>query len=298
MSIRLLALDLDGTILDRNAQLPEANRLAVQAALAAGIEVILVTGRSWRATRPYYEALGLSGPAICYLGALVVAGPSGRVLHYRPLEPEAWAPLKAMALAERLPVTACVGTDQAVTEGRLPPLGHISLDLALTAGDGQPLTACDAAYATCRASDFATWEEWNPYTQMAPDLAPCGGSPVVVAVYGASAAHRVLEAFPEGLPGAQFDLTDRVLGETVLHIWHQQVDKGLALAAFCRSRGIDPAQVCAVGDAPMDISMIRFAGVGVAVPDGHPALKAAAAWVATPVEAIGRLLQLADSPRR
>ena len=232
MNIKLLAIDLDGTLLDRASRVPEENRRAVGDALDAGVEVMLVTGRSWRSTKPIYDELGLA-------------------------------------------VTACVATDQAVAGGLLPAEG---------------LVAADLAYASCKAEDFNGWEDWNPYTELDPLLSRCQSPPIMAAVYGDRSARRALAAFPDGLPASQFDLSDRIAGETVLHVWHEAVDKGRALAAYCRERGIRPDEVLAIGDAPMDLTMLRFAGIGVAVPDGHEPVKAAADWVATPAEAIGRVL--------
>lgn len=276
MSIKLLALDLDGTLLDRNSDLPEANRLAVERARAAGMEAVIVTGRSWRSTRRYYTEMGMTGPAICYLGALVLAGGTGRIHRYRPLVPEAWAELRAFAVQEGLSVTACMGTDQAVADGDLAARGVV---------------AADTAFATCRAEDFLDWEGWNTYTEIAPDLAPCQAPPVMAAVYGDRAVRRVMERFPHGLPASQSDLTDRIAGETVLHVWHAEVDKGRALAEFCRARGFRPEEVAAFGDALMDLGMLQFAGTGIAMPTGHPELQRSVGCVATPAEAIDRILK-------
>lgn len=276
LRVRLLALDLDGTLLEAGSTLSAANREAVARAQAMGLQVVLVTGRSWRSTHTYYEALGLTGPAICYLGALVVADGSGRIAYYRPLVQPAWEQLRDFALANRLAVTAAVGVDQAVADGDLP---------------GHGLVAADIACATRKADDFSDWEGWNPYTEIHSDLSPCKAPPVMVAVYGDQSVRSVLAEFSAGLPQSQFDLTDRIAGETVLHVWHAQVDKGRALADFCRAHGIRPGEVAAIGDAPMDISMIKYAGLGVAVPNGHPALKAAAGLIATPSEAIDLILK-------
>lgn len=274
--MRLLAFDLDGTLVDRQSRLSEENRRAVERARAAGLETLLVTGRSWRGARQYYDELGMTGPAILYLGALVVADGSGRVLHYRPLVREAWSELRQFAVSERLAVTACMGTDQAVADGELP---------------AREMLAADVAYATCAAEDFTDWQGWNPYTEFAHDLGPCKAPPAMVAVYGDRAVDAVLARFPHGLQESQFDVTDRIAGEKVLHVWHRGVDKGCALADFCRARGIEPGEVAAFGDASMDLSMIRYAGIGVAMPHGHPVLKAAATWVADPAEAIDRILE-------
>ena len=276
MEIKLLAFDLDGTLLDSASRISAANKEAVARARDAGLEVILVTGRSWRGTKPIYDELGLTGPAICYMGGLVVADAAGRVLQHRPLAQAAWEQIRDFALAGGLPVTACNAVEQRVADGELPV---------------ENLVAADTAYATCRADDFVDWDGWNPYTEMAPDLAPCQAPPMMVAVYGDKAAQRVLEAFPQGLPESQFDLHDKVRGETVLHVWHHSVDKGRALAVYCESRGFELAAVAAFGDMPMDLSMLRIAGIGVAMPDGHPALQAEADWVMTPADAVDRILR-------
>lgn len=278
MKIRLVAFDLDGTLVDRAGRISAENLRAVEQARASGAEVMIVTGRSWRSTLPYYRALAMTGPAICYLGALVVADGTGRVLDHLPLEPEAWHPLRRLALAEGLAVTAAV----AVPGGADGPAG----------GDrGRELgLAADVAYATGRADDFNGWEDWNPYTEIDPALARCASPPIMAAVYGDRSVARVLAAFPDGLPRAQFDLSDHIEGETVLHVWHEAVDKGRALARYCRERGIPPEAVLAVGDAAMDVTMLRFAGIGVAVPGSQPAALAAADWVASPAEAVARAL--------
>lgn len=270
--IRLLALDLDGTLIDRQQRLPEAHRLAVQEARQAGIDVVFVTGRSWRGALPYYEALELDGPAILYLGAVEVSGPDGRLHHYEPLDPLDWDRLRAFAEAERLSVTACVGADHEALAGRFGSLGQ-----------SPPVLAADVAFATRLAPDFDYWDAWNPYTEVVGDLgALCPAPPLMVAAYGDQSAHRLLDAFPNGLPNAQFDLTDRIAGETVLHIWRKAVDKGTALARYCAERGYRREEVCAMGDGQPDVAMFPFAGISVSMPDSRPEVRAAATWQTDP----------------
>ena len=63
-------------------------------------------------------------------------------------------------------------------------------------------------------------------------------------------------------------------------ITHAGATKEAALAFLCRQWAIDLADVLAIGDAEADIGMLRLAGVGVAVGNAHPSVKAAADWVA------------------
>ncbi len=113
----------------------------------------------------------------------------------------------------------------------------------------------------------------------------------MAAVYGDRSARHALAAFPDGLPDSQLDLTDHIAGETVLHVWHKEVHKGSALAEYCRQRDLDPEGVMAIGDHRMDVSMLKYAGIGVAVPDGRPEALASADWIATPADAIRRILK-------
>src|SRR5947207_10996038 len=70
MAIRLVALDLDGILLDSRGELSERNREAITSARAHGASVALVTGRRFRDARPLALSLGLDVPVIAHNGAL------------------------------------------------------------------------------------------------------------------------------------------------------------------------------------------------------------------------------------
>lgn len=77
MTYRLLALDLDGTLLDQRMAITPAVRAAAKAASERGVTITIATGRTFRATMPYVEALGVSGPVICYQGGAIFDSQSG-----------------------------------------------------------------------------------------------------------------------------------------------------------------------------------------------------------------------------
>ena len=77
--IEALACDLDRTLIGEDAELRPRTRAAIAAARAAGLHVIVVTGRMFRSVRPYLEAAGLDDPVVCYQGAVVADPVSGRV---------------------------------------------------------------------------------------------------------------------------------------------------------------------------------------------------------------------------
>jgi Cof subfamily protein (haloacid dehalogenase superfamily) len=98
MRYRLLALDIDGTLLDPAGELSGRAREAVARALRAGLRVVLCTGRRFRSTRPIAQELGLEGPVVVHNGALVknLAGGHTLVASYlaAELQPEILAALR------------------------------------------------------------------------------------------------------------------------------------------------------------------------------------------------------------
>ena len=71
MAIRLLAIDLDGTLVNHQLEMNPRDVVAVTAATAAGVAVVLATGRMFKSSLRYAESLGLRGPIINYQGAVV-----------------------------------------------------------------------------------------------------------------------------------------------------------------------------------------------------------------------------------
>ena len=61
MTVRLIAIDIDGTLLDSSGRLPDANRQAIHAAVSRGVEVVLATGRTFHHARPIAGQLGPGG---------------------------------------------------------------------------------------------------------------------------------------------------------------------------------------------------------------------------------------------
>jgi hypothetical protein len=80
----------------------------------------------------------------------------------------------------------------------------------------------------------------------------------------------------------QFELS--MASPAKLDVNPRTVSKGNAVAALCQARGIDPSQVMAIGDGINDISLLRWAGYGIAMGNAEPEVKSAADWITTDVE--------------
>lgn len=87
MRYRLLALDLDGTIIGRDLVIPAGTIDALRAFQAQGGRVTIATGRTVRATAPFADELGVDGPLICYQGALIQDHRAGQMLFHDPVPP-------------------------------------------------------------------------------------------------------------------------------------------------------------------------------------------------------------------
>lgn len=191
-----------------------------------------------------YQELGLSTPAITMTGCQVVDA-NGQVLWERRMDP---------ADAQLL-------VDWADSSGH-------SLVAVRNSGD---------AVANYQAPDFAPWGVWNRFTRVVGPLAAHlqGQSPLAMALYGARACAAAAQIVPE-LPTTLWTHWAPRPEEQVMFLWHRESDKGRALAGFCRRRGYSPAEVVAMGDAHIDIPMLTWAGIGVAMPGASAEVRAAA----------------------
>jgi Cof subfamily protein (haloacid dehalogenase superfamily) len=222
--------------------------------MAQGVTVTLATGRMFSATVPFARELGIEAPLICYQGGWIQAQ-DGPVLHRTSL-PQVQA---RAALA--------VGRDQA---------WHTVLY-----ADGRLFI--DAMIHPRRFYE----ELLGPDPVVNPDLE---------AVLDDHVPDKVLfVADPADIPAMGHHLSDRfgLTTEVVqsharfVEIVPQGVDKGRALAFLAKRLGVPQTSVLAIGDRQNDIPMIDWAGVGVAMGNGVPAVKAAADWVAPSFEEDG-----------
>src|SRR5678816_872902 len=108
MSIRLLALDLDGTLLNSRGQISEGNRRALAAARSSGVRVAIVTGRRFRDCRPVALELGLDVPVISHNGALTK--------HAETLETVAVLPLPLASARQAMEIGKGFGADALVSD--------------------------------------------------------------------------------------------------------------------------------------------------------------------------------------
>ena len=99
--IRLVAFDVNGTLVGRSLSISEGVRAAVERMKAAGVIGCLVTGRMYRATLPFARELGFDAPIICYQGAAIIDPETDAVLDHRALENDVVRELASLAERDR-----------------------------------------------------------------------------------------------------------------------------------------------------------------------------------------------------
>ncbi|WP_354641752.1 HAD family hydrolase [Kitasatospora camelliae] len=243
---RLVATDLDGTLLRDDRALSARTRRALGLASAAGAEVVLVTARPPRFVDALAEAHGLTGTAVCSNGALVYDIASRTVISSRTLS-VGLARRIAGSLAQALP-----GIGFAVETGHRV-LHAPGYGLRLPEDSG-------AEFAVAALDDL--WSAGAPVVKL------LAWSPVFDAdAMVAAAGHAV---------GPVAHVTHSG-GTGLLEISAAGVTKADTLSALCAERGIEAAEVVAFGDMPNDLSVLHWAGAGYAVANAHPTVLSAVA---------------------
>lgn len=269
---RVIATDLDGTLLAPGGILTARSRLALQAARAQGIAVLAVTARPPRVFDAWPDLAASLDAAICSNGAIVYSLTRREIDSTRTLEPETAAAV-AKTLRAALP-----GVKTAVETGFevVAEPGYRKVD---SVGDKRVFV-----------EDFG-----EIFTAAAPI--------VKLLVHDADGrADAMLTAARDlALPGVHVSHSG---GEGLLEITAADVSKSTALAAWCTARGIASAEVAAFGDMPNDVPMLRWAGRSYAVAGAHPEAAAAATHRCGPndddgvARAIETLLLAASARRR
>lgn len=248
--IRLIALDLDGTLLNSKGEITPLTRAAIEAARERGIFIALATGRRFRDSRTTAIDLGLDLPLISHNGALTK--------HARSLETVA---VKLLPLAEARDVirlSRLLAANPMISDDP-EGLGVIVYDRA---GEENRALAAYLAWSKRVADDFgqdairrvASLEEYLDH------------SPVHIAFSGSCEQMEAVEDSISAALGARVQIHKTVykrMNFTLIDILHPDASKGTGLAAVANEYGISPSEVMSIGDNFNDLAMLRYAGIGV-----------------------------------
>ena len=252
--IRMIALDLDGTLAIENHQILPATRDALEDLHANGVEVVIATGRRYRTTRLVIENLGFDVYAVCNGGALVKE-PGQATLH-----------------AENYDVT---------------PVTELARELVLTLfaqRDAHELGGADFIIDTGSNWNNATHTHFKNNSTWAEkaDLLASEPTYLVSGAFDSEPALRELaDVIASRFPGIYNTILVPHLdsGHFYCEISPKHVDKWHGLTKLLEHLDIAAEQTCTVGDQLNDMAMVKAAGHGVAMANGHKDLQKVAHFI-------------------
>lgn len=255
---RLLAIDMDGTLLGPDSRVSSRTRAAVHAALDAGLAITFATGRNWTESRTVLADVGYEGPCVFVGGASVIDTSNGQTL-----------------LCQRM--TASLARELC---GRFEADGHAACALQDTASAGVDYLI-SAEYAMSEALTRWLAVTAATYRRVAPGTLPRHDHADTVRV-GIVASPQVVDAMQVSLDQQYGNAIVRhaihvpAYGVDVLEVFDPGVSKWRGVRCVAERLGIAGDAVIAVGDDVNDVPMLRSAGLGVAMGNARPAARAAA----------------------
>ncbi len=252
---QLLACDLDGTLVDETFTLTPRVKAAVAQATHRGVAVTIATGRAYPSALPFAQELGITLPLICTQGGLVKDPTTGEVLHRAAMSLSLAHEVIALSQQRNWHLTVYMDNDHIY----LTELQHhrslydklFSLPLRIV---GDLAAAVDRPPAK-----FVIIAQEEQADVMVPQLRERFAGRLRIV-----RSHR---NFVEGNP--------------------LDASKGLALARLAERLGIPQSHTAAIGDNDNDADMVAWAGLGMAMGNAHPDLKAVADVILPPVEQDG-----------
>jgi Cof subfamily protein (haloacid dehalogenase superfamily) len=266
LPIRLIALDIDGTLVGQDLAIGERTRAAISEATRRGIAVSLVTGRMATSAMPFAEALGLTGPLVAQQGALVRAMPAsgsrrpGRLLYHRPLTPAVTVEIVRWCQERQL----------------IPHFNYLEWMIV--------------------ASNESRLDEYRLFVgdrlRTVPDIAVRAHRPVTKVVAIGEGEHP-LDLLDEARAHFAGRASATLSHPRFLEFLAPGVSKGMAIRWLARRLRVPLGQCMAAGDQYNDLEMIAEVGHGVAMPSAPAAVQAVARFVAPPVaeEGVAQMIE-------
>lgn len=257
--IKLVALDMDGTLLKPDGSVSDRNARIIRRLTAAGIEVVLCTGRPYGEAAAPLKAQGLRLPAICLNGAAVY-DEDGRLREQTPLEKQQ--------------VRDCIKKG----EGESVLYDFTSTRGSMTTGSEQRFRQILQSGSLYAEATEATYQRFRDRFQFLSEeeLFACNDDICKISLF-----HEEPDVLLKIKPALQSiaGLAVTSSGSHNLELTHADAQKGKALEAYGRRKGIGLSSIMAVGDSDNDCSMLSMnLGFTVAMENGSENAKRAAGY--------------------
>ncbi len=249
--IRLICLDMDGTLLDDDhVTVPPRNVAALRAAAERGAAVTIASGRAWSLLQGVNAQLGVTRYAVLSNGAAVLDVTTGEWLYRRPVDPAARRPILSLLLEWGLPFEVYCEGENYIQADRMEQV----VSSALSPEFAQVLRTCSHFPADLNAALEGKAVEKIHIFHVPPERRQA-----LLDKVEAWGPLAVTTSFSENM-----ELTA------------PGVNKGAAVRALCGKLGLEPEQVMAFGDAGNDVELLRWAGWSFAMDNASAEAKQAA----------------------
>lgn len=246
MKYRLVAIDLDGTVLNREGAIIFGAREAVQRLLAQDVAVTLATGRMYQPSNRFAAQLNISAPLICYQGALIREPGDGDVLWHKTLP---------LALARRIVAE--------IRQEGVHQYAYVDGSIYV-----EETREGDARYAQHNGVELQLVDDLTRLPDRPPTEIAARGTPEEI--------DRVLARIRACCGN---EVIVNKVHDSFCEIARAGSGKGNALKYLAGRLGIPQSDTVAIGDSPNDVSMLRWAGLGIVVGDAQEEVRAVADWV-------------------
>ena len=264
MAIKIILLDLDGTLLTHDKQLSPANRAALEQAVARGIYIVPSTGRFYEGMPAVVRELPFVRYAVTVNGAQVYDAKEKAVLHRAEISPAA-----AERVFDRLDTLPVIYDCFLDGWGYMDAGNYARIDQFIS----DPRVNRMVKELRKPVEDFRAFirRENRPLQK------------IQMFFRDMDCRREALESLPREFP--DMAVTSSITNN--IEINDKTATKGEALRFLCRHLGVDVRDTLAFGDGSTDMSMIQAAGIGVAMANADPALQAAADFVTDTNDADG-----------
>ncbi|AFY75835.1 MAG: Cof-type HAD-IIB family hydrolase [Hydrococcus sp. C42_A2020_068] len=261
MDIRLLVLDIDGTISGRSNEISQPVKQAIQAVQTQGIQVALATGRMFRSAMRFHSCIGSQLPLLAYNGAWIQDPFTGEMHQHLPV-----APVLARQLLDEL--------EQPELIDRLGIHFYIGDCLYV-----RQITAITENYAQRSGIEPIAVGDLRSIVDKHP-------TKVLALSREVSLIEKLLSHLQQRYAASELYLTQSTIN--FLEATHPHANKGSAVRYLSEQiLGLEAKNVMAVGDNFNDAQMLQYAGTSIAMGNAPTALQELADWVAPSVEEDG-----------
>ncbi len=246
MKYKLIASDMDGTLLNSKSELSAGNLEAIRKAMKAGIKFAVVSGRSVPALKKFDFMEELNTPLITYNGAKIYDDKAEKALYYEGLEVS--DAIKLLKLAEEKHTTVCAWSDEKYYTN--------------------VLNEASEKYGRASGVEVNVYKDIEAFAQQGVTKIIWNDSPETV------------ERFMKEIENEKFNsITYCRSNPRYLEFMNKKVSKAEALKKLGEIYNISREEIVAVGDAENDLSMISWAGLGVAMKNADECVKAQSGYI-------------------